>query len=91
MDVLPADGLQHDGIDVILCGGGRLHLVEQVQIVMLVQMIKEEGVRVFIPNVILKGDMPQFGLGASPPFEDCICQYCVLGGRGIIEIDFLVT
>ncbi len=52
MDVLPADGLQHDGVDVLPCGDGRPHLIEQVQTVMFVGMIKEEGVRVFIPDVV---------------------------------------
>ncbi len=63
--------------------------VEQVQTVMLVRMIKEEGVRVFIPDVVHKEDMPQFGPWALPPFEDCVCQYCDLGGRGIVEINLL--
>jgi hypothetical protein len=40
---------------------------------MLVRMIKKEGVRVFIADVVNKGDTPQFGPWASPPFEDCIC------------------
>ena len=57
---------------------------------MLVWMIKEEGVCVFIPDVVHEGDMPQFGLWASPPFEDCICRNCDLGGHGIVEIDLLV-
>jgi hypothetical protein len=61
VDVFPANGLQHDGIDVLLCGGGRFHLVEQVETVMLVHMIKEEGVCVFIAGVVNKEDMPQFG------------------------------
>ena len=39
MDVFPDDGLQHDGVDVLPCGGGRFHLVEQVETVMLVQMM----------------------------------------------------
>jgi hypothetical protein len=39
---------------------------------MLVWMIKEEGVRVFIADVVNKGDMPQFGPWALPPFEDCL-------------------
>ncbi len=38
MDVFLTDGLQHDCIGVLLCGGG------QVETVMLVQMINEEGV-----------------------------------------------
>ncbi len=80
MDVFPADGLQHDGINVLLCGGGRFHLVEQVETVMLVWMIKEEGVRVFIADVVNEGDMSQLGPWASPPFEDCICRYCDFGG-----------
>ncbi len=90
MDLLPVDGLQHDGVDVLPCGGGRLHLIEQVQTVMLVQMIKEEGVCVFILDVVHKGDTPHFGPWASPPFEDCVCQYCDLGGCGIVEIDLPV-
>ncbi len=69
MDVFPADGLQHDGIDVLPCGGGRFHLVAQVETVMLVQMIKEEGVRVFIADVVYKGDMPQFGSWACHPLR----------------------
>ncbi len=52
MDVLPADGLQHDGVDVLLCDSGRLHFAEQVQTVMFVWMIKEEGVRVFIRDAV---------------------------------------
>jgi hypothetical protein len=76
VDVFPADGLHHDDVDVLLCGGGKLHLVEQVQTVMLVQMIKKEGVRVFILDVVHEGDTPQFGPWASSPLEDCICQYC---------------
>jgi hypothetical protein len=90
MDVLLADGLHHDGVDVIPCGGGRLHLVEQVQTVIFVQMIKDEGVRVFIPDIVHEGNTPQFGPWALPPFEDCICQYCDLGGCGIVEIDLFV-
>jgi hypothetical protein len=35
--------------------------------------------------------MPQFGLWASPPFEDWVCQYCDLGGCRILEIDLLVV
>ncbi len=73
MDVFLAYGLQHDGVDVLPCGGGRFHLVEQVQTVMLVWMIKEEGVCVFIAEVVNKEDTPQFGLWASPLFEDCVC------------------
>jgi hypothetical protein len=46
VDVLPADGLQHDGVDVFPCGGGRLYLVDWIQTVMHVRMIKEEGVHV---------------------------------------------
>ncbi len=72
-------------------GGGRFHFVEQVETVKLVQVIKEEGVGVFIADVVNKGDMPQFGPWASPPFEDCVCQYRDFGGRGIIEVDLLVT
>jgi hypothetical protein len=52
VDVFPADGLQHDGVNVLPCGGGRFHLVEQVETVMLVWMIKEEGVRVFVTDVV---------------------------------------
>ena len=62
MDVLPANGLQHDGVDVLPCGGGRFHLVEQLETVMLGQMIKKEGVHVFIADVVDEGDTPQFGL-----------------------------
>ncbi len=47
MDVFPANGLQHDGIDVLPCGSGRFHLVEQVETVMLERMIKEERASVF--------------------------------------------
>ncbi len=90
MDVLPADGLQYYGIDVLPCGGGRFHLVEQVETVMLVWMIEEEGVRVFVVDVVNEGDMPQFGPWASPPFEDCVCQYCNFGGCGIVEVNLLV-
>jgi hypothetical protein len=57
---------------------------------MLVRMIKEEGVRVFIADGVNKGDTPQFGPWASPPFEDCVCQYCDFGGHGIIEVDLFV-
>ncbi len=73
MDVFPDDGLQHDGVDVLPCGGGRFHLVVQVETVMLVRVIKEEGVHVYIVDVVNKWDMPQFGPWASPPFEDCVC------------------
>ncbi len=90
MDVFPANGLHHDGVDVLSCGGGRFHLVEQVETVMLVRMIKEEGVRVFIADVVYKGDTPQFGPWALPPFEDCVCQYFDFGGRSIVEVDLLV-
>jgi hypothetical protein len=90
VDVFLADGLQHDGIDVLLCGGGRVHLVEQVETVMLVWMIKEEGVHFFVVDDVNKGDMPQFGPWASSPFEDCICQHCDFGGHGIVEVDLLV-
>jgi hypothetical protein len=90
VDVLPADGLQHDGVDVLTCSGGRFHLVEQVQTVMLVRMITEEDVGVFISDVVHKGDTPQFGLWLLPPFEDCVCQYCDFGGHGIVEVDLLV-
>ncbi len=89
MDVFPADGLQHDGIDVLPYGGGRFHLVEQVETVMLVWMIKEKGVRVFVVDVVNEGDTPQFCPWALPPFEDCICQYCDFGGQGIVEVDLL--
>ncbi len=57
---------------------------------MLVQMIKEEGVCVFIANIVNEGDTPQFGPWALPPFEDCVCQYHDFGGCGIVEIDLLV-
>jgi hypothetical protein len=51
VDVFLASGLQHDGIDVLPCGGGRFHLVEQVETVMLVWMIEEEDIRVFVVDV----------------------------------------
>ncbi len=73
MDVFLANGLQHDGIDVLPCGGGRFHLVEQVETVMLVRIIKEEYARVFIVDVVYQGNTSQFGPWASPPFEDCVC------------------
>ncbi len=73
MDVFPADGLQHDGVHVFPCGGGRFHFIEQVETDMLVRMIKAKGVRVFIADVVYEGKRPQFGPGASPPFEDCAC------------------
>ncbi len=57
---------------------------------MLVWMVKEEGIHVFIADVVNKGNTPQFGPWASPPFEDCICQYCDFGCRGIVEVDLLV-
>jgi hypothetical protein len=57
---------------------------------MLEQINKEEGVRVFISDVVNEGDMPQFGLWASPSFEDCVCQYCDLGGCDTVEIDLFV-
>jgi hypothetical protein len=57
---------------------------------MLVWMIKEEGVCVFIADIVIEGDTPQFGPRALPPFEDCVCQYCDFGGRGIVEVDLLV-
>jgi hypothetical protein len=57
---------------------------------MLVRMIKEKGVYVFIAYVVNKGDKPQFGLWALPPFEDCVCQYCDFGGHGVVEVDLLV-
>ncbi len=57
---------------------------------MLVWMIKEEGVHVFVVDVVNEGDMPQFGSWALPPFEDCVCRYCDFGDRGIIEVDLLV-
>jgi hypothetical protein len=56
---------------------------------MLVQMIKEEGVHVFIADVVNK-DTPQLGLWALPPFEDCVCQYRDFGGCGIVEVDLIV-
>ncbi len=74
MVVFPADGVQHDGVDVLPCGGGRFHIVEQVETVMLVQMIKEEDDRIFIADIVNEGDTPQFGPWALPPFEDCICR-----------------
>ncbi len=54
-------------------------------------MIKEEDVRVFIANIVNKGDTPQLGPWASPPFEDCIFQYCDFGGCCIVEVDLLVS
>ena len=90
VDVLPANGLQHDGVDVLPCGGGRFHLVEQVETVMLVWMIKERVSCIFVVDVVNDGDMPQFGPWALPPFEDCICLYCDFGGCSIIEVDLLV-
>jgi hypothetical protein len=80
VDVFLADGLQHDGDDVLPCGGGRFYLVEQVETVVLVWMIKEKGVRVFFADNVNKEDMPQFGPWALPPFKDCICQYYDFGG-----------
>ncbi len=59
-------------------------------LVMLVWMIKEEGVHVFILDIVHKEDTPQFCPWALPPFEDCVCQYCDFGGRGIVEVDLLV-
>ncbi len=73
MDVLPANGLQHDGVDVLLCDGDRLHIVGQVQAVMIVRMIKEESVCVFIPDNSHQGDTPEFGPCAWPPFENGRC------------------
>ncbi len=73
VDVFLADGLQHDGVDVLPCGGGRFYVVEQVETVMLVQMIKEEGVRVFFADIVNKGGTPQFGPWALAPFEYCVC------------------
>jgi hypothetical protein len=90
LDVFPADGLQHDGVDVLQCGGGRFHLVEQVETVMLVRMIKEEGVCVFIVDIVNKGDTPQVGPWVLPPLEDCVCQHRDFGGCGIVEADLLV-
>ncbi len=58
MDVFPANGLQHDGVDVLPCGGGRSHLVERVETVMLVWMIEEEGVHVFVVDAVNKGGTP---------------------------------
>ena len=57
---------------------------------MLVQMIKEEGVHVFIADIVYKEDTPQFGPWALPSFEDCVCQYHDFGGCGIVEVDLLV-
>jgi hypothetical protein len=57
---------------------------------MLVRMIKEEGVRVFIANIINKGNTPQFGPWTLSPFEDCVGQYHDFGGRGVVEINLLV-
>ncbi len=57
---------------------------------MLVRMIKEEGVCVFIVNIVYERDMPQFGPWASPPFEDFVCRYSDFGGCGIVEVDLLV-
>jgi hypothetical protein len=57
---------------------------------MLVRMIKEEGVRIFIVDVVNEGDMPQFGPWALPPFEDFVCQNHDFGGRSIVEVDLLV-
>ncbi len=57
---------------------------------MLVRMIKKEGVRVLITDVVNEGDMPQFGPWALPLFEDCICQNRDFGGCGIVEVDILV-
>ncbi len=57
---------------------------------MLMWMIKEEGVCVFIVDVVNKGDTPQFGPWASPPFEDCFCRYHDFGGCGIVEFNLLV-
>ncbi len=90
VDVFPANGLQDDGVDVLPCVGGRFHLEEQLETVMLVQMIKEEVVHVFIADVVNKGDTPQFGPWALLPFEDCIYQYRDFGGHSIIEVDLLV-
>jgi hypothetical protein len=56
---------------------------------MFVWMIKEEGVRVFIADVVNKGNMPQFGPWALPPFEDCICQNRDFGGHGIVEVNLV--
>jgi hypothetical protein len=91
VDVLLANGLYNDTLDVLVpCGGGRLNFVEQVQKVMFMWMIKEESVCVFIPNVVHQGHTPQFGPWALPPFENGFCQFCDLGGGGIVEIDLLV-
>ncbi len=72
MDVLPASGLQHDGIDVLPCSGGRFYLLEQVQTVMFVRIIKEEGVHVFILDIVHDRDTPQFGAWALSPIEYCV-------------------
>jgi hypothetical protein len=52
-------------------------------------MIKEEGVRVFIPDVVHQGETPQFGPWPSPLFENGFCRYCDFCGRGIADIDLL--
>jgi hypothetical protein len=57
---------------------------------MLVRIIDEEGVRVFIADVVNEGDTQQFGLWALPPFEDCICRNHDFEGCGIVEVDLLV-
>ncbi len=66
VDVLPTNSL-----DVLLCDCGGLHIVGRVQAVIFVRMIEEESVRVFILDIIHQGYMPEFGLQASPPFENC--------------------
>jgi hypothetical protein len=57
---------------------------------MLVWMIKEEGVRFSIADIVDKGDTPQFGPWASPTFENCVCRYRDFVGCGILEVDLVV-
>jgi hypothetical protein len=69
VDVFPANDLHYDGIDVLPCGGGRFPLDERVETVMLVRMIKEEGVCVFIADIVYKGTHHSLARGHRHPLR----------------------
>ena len=60
------------------CG---FHSVRQVQTIVPVGMVKEEGVSILVANGGNQGDLSEFGPGALIPSEDSRLWYADLGCR----------
>ena len=65
--------------------------VHGVEAVLSRWMIEDESVRVEVCDDGDQGDTPKFRAGATPSFEDRICQDCDFGGFCIVEIDLILV